>query len=49
MLGVIIADVLRLMVKAFILFIALNLVLDVIEPYFVYSSLCCGTIVCFHS
>ena len=38
MLGVIIAVVLRLMVKAFILFIALILVLDVIEPYFVYGS-----------
>ena len=38
MLGVIMAVVSRQMVKAFILVIVLIMVLDVIEPYFVYGS-----------
>ena len=38
MLGVIMAVVLRQMVKAFILVIVLIMDLDVIEPYFVYGS-----------
>ena len=38
MLDVIMAVMLRLMVKAFILFIALIMVLDVIEPNFSYGD-----------
>ena len=37
MLDVIMTVILRLMVKAFILFITLIVGLDVIEPYFVYG------------
>ena len=49
MLDVIMAVILRLMVKAFILFIILIVVLDVIETYFVNGSCCYGTTVCFGS
>ena len=49
MLDVIVAVVLRLMVKPFTLFTALIVVLDVTEPYSVYGSWCYGTIFCFGS